>query len=31
MIIAVPTYAVGKVIVSHIYRIIKLRNKEMFD
>ncbi|SEQ67855.1 Predicted PurR-regulated permease PerM [Piscibacillus halophilus] len=31
MIIAVPTYAVIKVIVSHIYRIIKLRNKEMFD
>lgn len=31
MIIAVPTYAVAKVIVSHVYRIIKLRNKEMFD
>ncbi len=30
MIIAVPTYAVLKVIVSHIWRIIKLRNKEMF-
>ncbi|WP_411953925.1 AI-2E family transporter [Alkalibacillus sp. S2W] len=31
MIIAVPTYAVIKVIVSHIYRIIKLRNKDSFE
>ncbi|MDV2582828.1 AI-2E family transporter [Alkalibacillus haloalkaliphilus] len=31
MIIAVPTYAVAKVIVSHIYRIIKLRNKDAFE
>ena len=30
MIVAVPAYAVGKVIVSHIWQIIKLRNKEMF-
>ncbi|PKR77968.1 AI-2E family transporter [Halalkalibacillus sediminis] len=31
MIIAVPAYAVGKVIVSHIYRIIKLRNRKAFE
>ncbi|MET3683019.1 putative PurR-regulated permease PerM [Alkalibacillus flavidus] len=31
MIIAVPTYAVLKVIVSHIYRIIKLKNKDAFE
>ncbi len=27
LILAVPTYAVGKVIVSHTYRLWKLRNK----
>lgn len=26
LILAVPTYAVGKVIVSHTYRLWKLRN-----
>ncbi|WP_188206936.1 AI-2E family transporter [Alkalibacillus aidingensis] len=31
MIIAVPTYAVIKVIFSHIYRIIKLRNRDAFE
>ncbi|MGM8215121.1 AI-2E family transporter [Bacillaceae bacterium W0354] len=31
MIIAVPTYAVIKVIVSHTYRIIKLRNRGAYD
>ncbi|WP_096198958.1 AI-2E family transporter [Bacillus sp. FJAT-45350] len=31
LILAVPTYAVGKVIVSHTYRLIKLRNKPTED
>src|SRR5690625_4624258 len=31
MIIAVPTYAVLKVIVSNVYRIIKLRNRGAYD
>lgn len=31
MIIAVPTYAVIKVIVSNVYRIIKLRNRGVYD
>lgn len=27
MLLAVPTYAVGKVVVSHTYRLLKLRNR----
>ncbi|WP_027965362.1 AI-2E family transporter [Halalkalibacillus halophilus] len=31
MIVAVPTFAVSKVLVSHMYRIYKLRNKDSYQ